>query len=164
MRFRRLKETENNFDKSFFQIFFSQNNLDFHQLRICKSPRPLPPSKVAIFSRKISTVLNWMKNIFSDFFLGLWLIVFTIYGDTPIVPPTKKKMFKNSHIHKKDAQWAKAIEKLIFRFLVFDMVDFVPKFFYVRGYALPSHPFLWGAASATPLCPACFRIEGTRSH
>ena len=32
------------------------------------------------------------KSIFLFLFFELWLIVFTIYGDTPDMPPTKKKV------------------------------------------------------------------------
>ena len=45
---------------------------------------PLPsPSKVAIFTWKMPTVLNRMKNQFADFyFFELWLAVITIFDDT----------------------------------------------------------------------------------
>ena len=33
-------------------------------------------------------------RFFRFLFFELWLIVFTIYGDTQSVPPTKKKLFK----------------------------------------------------------------------
>ena len=49
-----------------------------------KHTQTLPRSEVAIFTWKMPTVLNWMKNQFSDFYFsrndGLYL-QFT--GDTP---------------------------------------------------------------------------------
>ena len=50
------------------------------------SPPPPSPSEVAIFTWKMRAVLLFF------YFFESWLIVFTIYGDTLGVPPTKKKV------------------------------------------------------------------------
>ena len=74
------------------------------------------PQEVSIFTWKLRTVLNRIKNQFLDF--ELRLIMFAIYSDRPdfsSVSPTK-----SGQILKKDAQWAATNEKSIFRFLRYD--------------------------------------------
>ena len=83
------------------------------------------------------SVLNQMKNQFSDFyFLSYgWLYlqftdVITGFSSRYVTNP-KKKSFQSGQIHRKDAQWAETNEKSIFHFLWFlffwVMVDFVLK-------------------------------------
>ena len=61
--------------KSWSNIFI----LDFSQLRICRPPPS--PQKLSNF-HEIFTESN-EKSIFLFSLIELWLIVFTIYGDTP---------------------------------------------------------------------------------
>ena len=61
-------------------------------------------SEVAIYSGNMPTMLNRMKNhILRILFFELRVITFRIYGDTPGVPSTKKKLFKSGQIYRKDA-------------------------------------------------------------
>ena len=84
----------------------------------------------------------------------------------------KKKVFKSGKIHKKDAQWVETIEKSIFkffRFLIFDMIDFVLRLIYVSifimlsGLRPPNPPFLWRVALPTFLCPWTLHDLGLRT-
>ena len=97
----------NLFKRNNYPIFYflrnvrlcTQNSLIMDQ-NISPVPRkdmqtPLSPyPEVAIFTWKMPTVLNRMKNHISKFyiflFFELWLFAFTLFGDTPGVPLTKK--------------------------------------------------------------------------
>ena len=77
-----------------YMIYLSNTHIEaLSQIRIC---RPPPPSEGVQISWKMPTVLNRMRNHVSVRLLvfGLWLILFTIYSDTPGVPPIQKNVFQ----------------------------------------------------------------------
>ena len=88
------------------------------QVRICRLPPPLFPLQKW---QQWPTVLNRLKNhffhIFTILFSELWLIVLTIYGDTPSVPLTRKKIFKSGQIYRKDANLSDN-DSLVHKFFV----------------------------------------------
>ena len=56
----------------------------------CKDPSPPPLRSGHIHMKDAHSAESNEKSYFRFLFFQLWLIVFTINGDTPGVPPTKK--------------------------------------------------------------------------
>ena len=71
------------------------------------SPNPHPPPTLSlrsghIYMKNAHNTKSNEKSYVRFLFCELYLILFTIYGDRPGVPPTKKKLFKSGHILSKD--------------------------------------------------------------
>ena len=141
----------------------------FPKLRICIPPSP--HSEVVTFTWKMRTVLNPMKKtifrFFRYLFFELWLLVFTIYADTPSfsnVSPTKIVQ-KWPNLQERCAismnEW-----KIKFPiFSVWDIINFVLnfRFFYTFGGFCPPKPpvVVVGLVPtmAAPMDPAYFWVE-----
>ena len=69
------------------------------RVRECKS---LPLRSGHIYLEDAPSAESNEKSYFFILFLQFWLILFKIYGDTPGVPLTKKKLLKSGKIFMKD--------------------------------------------------------------
>ena len=80
------------------------------QVRICRTHPPSSLRSGHIYMKDAHSVESIEKlyiRFFRFSFFKLWLIAFTIYDDTPGVPPTKIKMlFKSGQIYREDAVWS----------------------------------------------------------
>ena len=80
-----------------FWGFFPTNDM--------QAPSPLRSGNICM--KDAHSAESNEKSIFRFLFFELWLIVFTIYGESPgcsCVSPTKKKSFIGCQIYWKDAQ------------------------------------------------------------
>ena len=81
---------------------------------------------MAIFTWKMHTVLNRIKNQFSDFyFLSYRWLYLQFTGDTCIFMcvTDRKKYFISNQIYRREAQWAETNEKSIFQFVRFSFFE-----------------------------------------
>ena len=119
-----------------------------------------PSSEVAIFTWKISTVLNQMKNKFSDYYISsygwLYLQFTSMSPQFPCVSQTKKKLFRSDKTYKKDAHCSDTDflvpEFFCIFFLIFQIWSILYKTFVVNWYIplfplRPLHPPLGGSTT-----------------